>query len=187
MKLLLHTCCGPCSIYPLTELRQDYEISAFFFNPNIHPFREFKKRREALLAYCKKENIPVVDTSTYGLQEFLRKVVFHERERCAICYSWRLEETARKAAAEGFHSFSTTLLYSRYQNHAQLKICGSKLSQKYGVDFVYRDFREGWQYGIDKSIELGMYRQPYCGCIYSEQERYDKSLRKKTNNSRLKR
>jgi predicted adenine nucleotide alpha hydrolase (AANH) superfamily ATPase len=179
VKLLLHTCCGPCTVYPLRELLKDYSVSAFFFNPNIHPFQEFKKRRNSLREYCETIKIPIVDLGTYGLQDFLRKVVFHEKERCATCYAWRMDETAKKAAESGFDCFTTTLLYSRYQDHEKIKRCGFSLAEKYGVEFIYRDFREGWQYGIDKSIELGMYRQPYCGCIYSEQERYDKSLRKK--------
>lgn len=174
MRILLHTCCGPCSIYPISELRQDYEISALFFNPNIHPFLEFKKRRETLLSYCADQNVPVLDSGQYGLAEFLQRVVFHEQQRCMICYSWRMEETARTASEAGFSGFSTTLLYSLYQNHEQLKKYGLALAKKYTIEFIYRDFREGWQIGIDKSRELGMYRQPYCGCIYSEQERYDK-------------
>ena len=174
MKLLLHTCCGPCSIFPITELRQDYEISTLFFNPNIHPFQEFTKRRETLLAYCSNQNIAVIDSGQYGLEEFLQRVVFREQQRCKICYSWRMEHTARTAAAAGFSGFSTTLLYSRYQNHEQLKEYGFALAEKHNIEFIYRDFREGWQIGIDRSRELGMYRQPYCGCIYSEQERYEK-------------
>ncbi len=178
MKLLLHTCCGPCTIYPLSLLRKTYKVSAIFFNPNIHPYREFKKRRSTFLAYCESEKVPVLDAGSYGLTEFLRKVVFHENRRCRICYSWRLEETARRASEGGFSSFSTTLLYSRYQNHEEIRNVGLLLAKKYNIDFIYADFREGWQFGIDKSKELDMYRQPYCGCIFSEQERYDKSLYK---------
>lgn len=181
MKLLLHTCCGPCSIYPIEQLSQDYEISAFFFNPNIHPYKEFKKRRNSLREHCERLKIPIADLGKYGLQDYLRKVVFHENKRCTICYAWRMEETALKATELGLDAFSTTLLYSRYQDHEKLQRCGIELSKKYNISFVYKDFREGWQYGIDRSIELGMYRQPYCGCVYSEQERYDKSLRKELN------
>ncbi len=179
MKTLLHTCCGPCSIYPLLELRDKYKISAFFFNPNIHPFQEFKRRKQAFLAYFESQKVDIVDSGEYGLNDFLRKVVFNEENRCTICYSWRMEETARRAVEEGFQAFTTTLLYSRYQDHAQLKTFGFYLAQKYQIEFIYKDFREGWQYGIDKSKELDMYRQPYCGCIFSEQERYDKKFRKK--------
>lgn len=183
MRLLLHTCCGPCSIYPITELQQHFEISAFFFNPNIHPFLEFKKRKETLLTFCDQQKVQVLDSGTYGLEQFLQRVVFREQHRCLVCYSWRMEETARRASEEGFYGFSSTLLYSRYQNHEQLKECGFALAKKYNIQFIYRDFREGWQIGIDKSRELGMYRQPYCGCIYSEQERYDKK-RGITHNSK---
>lgn len=172
MKLLLHTCCGPCSIYPIEQLRQEHQISALFFNPNIHPYQEFKRRQETLLAYCNGENIPVLDAGSYGLEKYLRKVVHREADRCRICYSWRMEETAKIAADNGFSAFSTTLLYSRYQNHEELKRCGTALAEKYGLEYLYRDFRDGWQYGIARSKELGMYRQPYCGCIYSEYERY---------------
>lgn len=124
-------------------------------------------------------NIPVIGEQRYGLTEYLRKVVNNEHRKCTICYSWRMEETARTAVENGFEFFSTTLLYSRYQDHEQLRKCGKRLETKYGVNFIYHDFRVGWQEGIDKSIAKQMYRQPYCGCIYSEQERYDKQLRKK--------
>ncbi|WP_136809139.1 epoxyqueuosine reductase QueH [Desulfosediminicola flagellatus] len=184
MKILLHTCCGPCSIYPIEELSKEYAVSAYFFNPNIHPFQEFKRRKNSLREYCEKNRIPIIDLGSYGMKEFLRKVVFHENTRCNVCYSWRMEETAKRAAEDGFEAFTTTLLYSRYQNHDKLRQCGTELAEKYGISFIYKDFREGWQYGIDKSIELGMYRQPYCGCIYSEQERYDKLLRKKNNTTK---
>ena len=177
MRLLLHTCCGPCAIYPIERLRQDHDISAFFFNPNIHPFQEFKRRQETLIDYCRSLHIPVVDQGIYGLTEFARRVAFHEQERCTICYSWRMEEVARRAAEEGFDSFSTTLLYSRYQDHQALKDFGFSLAEKYGITYLYEDFRVGWQRGIDLSREYGMYRQPYCGCMYSEQDRYDRSRR----------
>lgn len=165
----------------MEQLRQDHQISAFFFNPNIHPFQEFKRRQETLLAYCSAENIPVIDKGSYGLQEYLQKVVFREKERCRICYQWRMEETARRAALEGFEGFSTTLLYSRIQDHEELKKCGFSLAEKYSIAYVYRDLRGGWQYGINKSKQYGMYRQPYCGCIYSEQDRYDPAKRKSNN------
>lgn len=179
MKLLLHTCCGPCSIYPLEQLRRDHDISAFFFNPNIHPYLEFKRRQETLLTYCEAENIPVVDKGEYGLTEYLRKVAYSEEVRCRICYQWRMEETAKRAAQDGFEGFSTTLLYSRFQDHEELKKCGFELAYRYGITYVYEDLRAGWQYGIDKSREYAMYRQPYCGCIFSEQDRYDPAKRKK--------
>ena len=180
MNILLHACCGPCTIYPLSVLRtQNHDVTAYFNNPNIHPFKEFKRRLNTLKDYAVAENLPLVTEEEYGLTEFLQKVVFKEQARCPICYQMRLEKTAEYAAEHGYDAFTTTLLYSRYQNHEQLKKSCVTLAQHYSLKFVYEDFRLGWQQGIDLSIEKEMYRQPYCGCIYSEQERYDKSLRKK--------
>lgn len=179
MKLLLHSCCGPCTIYPLSVLKtQNHEVTAYFNNPNIHPYKEFKRRLNTLKEYADAEKLPLVTENQYGLSEFLRKVVFKEHVRCPICYEMRLEKTATYAAENGFDGFTTTLLYSRYQNHAVIVDTCKKLAASHSLSFVYEDFRAGWQQGIDMSIEKAMYRQPYCGCIYSEQERYDKSLRK---------
>jgi len=180
MRVLIHVCCGPCTIYPLALLREEgFEVSGYFYNPNIHPYREFKRRIGGLVELAAAKKFVVEIDRDYGLKEYLRRVVFHEQQRCGICYDMRLEATARKAAAEGCESFTTTLLYSKYQNHALIRAKGEQLAQQYGLNFLYRDFREGWQQGIDESIALDLYRQPYCGCIYSEQERYDKKLRKK--------
>ncbi len=179
MKILLHTCCGPCAIYPLSRLRaQGHQVSGYFYNPNIHPFREFKKRLAALRIFADREGFEVVYDSNYGLREYLRKVVHREQERCRICYDMRLGEVARLAAEQGFEAFSTTLLYSRYQQHGEIRSQGEELAVRHGLVFHYEDFRQGWQEGIDRSIALELYRQPYCGCIYSEQERYDKKMRK---------
>lgn len=182
MKILLHVCCGPCTIYPLQVLRaQGYTVEGYFFNPNIHPYREFKRRIDALRELADREKFSVAIDTQYGLQEYLRRVVFHEQKRCSICYDLRLEQVARTAATMGVDAFSSTLLYSRYQNHEQIREKGQQLAQKFGVAFHYQDFRQGWQEGIEKAKEMGLYRQPYCGCIYSEQERYDKKLRKINN------
>jgi len=180
MKIFLHVCCGPCTIYPLTVLREEgAEVTAHFFNPNIHPFKEFRKRLSTLQDYAKHTKLSLVVDSNYGLTGFVRQIAFHEAERCNICYLMRLEKTASLAKEMGFDAFSTTLLYSKYQRHPYLLSLCQDLSKKHNIHFYYQDFREGWDYGIDISKKLEMYRQPYCGCIYSEQERYDKSLRKK--------
>jgi epoxyqueuosine reductase len=179
MRLLLHTCCGPCLIYPQKVLRAEgMAVTAYFHNPNIHPYREFAARLGTCREYLEVLALPHLLDREYGLTSFLRQVVFRERERCASCYAMRLEKTAALAAREGFDGFSTTLLYSRYQNHQLIKSTGERLAEMFGLAFVYRDFREGWQEGINRSKEMGMYRQAYCGCIYSEQERYDKRLHK---------
>ena len=154
-------------------------MTAYYHNPNIHPFKEFKRRLDTLKEFSAAEKFPLIADENYGLTEFLQQVVFKEKVRCPICYEMRLEKTALYAAENGFDGFTTTLLYSRYQNHEIIKKQCTDFADKYSLSFIYDDFRTGWQQGIDQSIEKDMYRQPYCGCIYSEQERYDKSLRKK--------
>ena len=176
MKLLLHTCCGPCSIVPVRALRAEgLEPTGFFYPHNIHPFTECRQRRETLTGYARSIDLPVLYGDGYDLEGFLRRIAFHETERCLICYRERLQATAALAKTEGFAAFSSTLLYSRYQNHPALRRIGEATAGAIGIAFVYRDFRTGWQEGIDESRRLGMYRQKYCGCIYSEKERYFKN------------
>ena len=183
MNILLHVCCGPCAVYPLHRLReQGHRVKGYFYNPNIHPFSEFARRVAALKDFVRQTAFSIDIDERYGLTEYLRRVVFHEERRCAVCYDLRLERAARKAAGEKAEAFTTTLLYSRYQNHEQIRETGMRLADRYGVEFHYEDYRRGWQEGIDGSRAMGLYRQPYCGCLYSEQERYDKSLRKKLRN-----
>jgi epoxyqueuosine reductase len=185
MKLLLHVCCAPCSTFTLSRLRkQDIDVSGYFYNPNIHPFREFRKRLASLRDFSKDKNFSIEMETEYGLTEYLQKVVFHEKERCMICYNMRLEKTAQQAVKSGADAFSSTLLYSRYQNHEAIAKIGREMAKKYGVQFYYDDFRSGWQDGIDRAIAMDLYRQPYCGCIYSEQERYDKKLQKRLRKER---
>lgn len=185
MKLLLHVCCAPCSTYTLTKLReQDIDVSAYFYNPNIHPFREFKKRLETLKEFAIRADLELLTEDDYGLTEYLRKVVFNEKQRCSICYDMRLQKTAEQAVKLGADAFTTTLLYSRYQNHENIVKIGKEIADMVGIEFYYEDFRRGWQEGIDQAIEMDLYRQPYCGCIYSEQERYDNRLKKKLRKER---
>ncbi len=187
MKLLLHTCCGPCLLYPLKVLRElQCDTTGYFYNPNIHPFTEFKKRLDSLISVAEDLTIPLVVDRNYGLVTFTRKVVHNEENRCSLCYDLRLQETAQLAKRDGFTHFSTTLLYSRYQKHDLIKDKCVKLADEHGIQFFYHDFREGWQSGIDESIDRSLYRQPYCGCIYSEQERYDNRLKKKLRKIRKK-
>jgi Uncharacterized protein conserved in bacteria len=179
MRILLHVCCGPCMVYPLRRLReQGYETTGFFFNPNIHPYREFRHRLDTVRQFAGAAGCPMEIDDQYGLTEYLRRVVFHEADRCARCYDLRLTAAAARAAADGFDAFSSTLLYSKYQNHRLLNMLGEQSAHAHGIRWHYEDFRTGWQEGIDESIRLGLYRQPYCGCIYSEQERYDKQMSK---------
>lgn len=175
MNILLHTCCGPCTIYPLKTLRSEgFAVTGFFYRHNIHPFTECRKREDTLTAYAASVGLPLVVQEGYDLEGFLRKAVFREKHRCDICYRSRLEETAIRARDGGFEAFSSTLLYSRYQRHDRIREIAEELATEYGLAFIYRDFRSGWTEGIVESKRLGMYRQPYCGCIYSEKDRYYK-------------
>ena len=172
-NILLHICCGPCAVFPLRRLRTEgWSVTGFFFNHNIHPYQEYRKRLDTVQAFAGQEEVPVTVRDEYRLEEFLAAVAAAPALRCRYCYESRLEETARAAADDGFSAWSTSLLYSRYQRHDEICELAGKLSQRYGVSFYYDDYRTGWQEGIRLSKELGMYRQQYCGCIYSEKERY---------------
>jgi len=173
MRILLHTCCGPCALYPLLTLRAaGHDVTGFFYNHNIHPYQEYALRRDAVLQMAEQETMPLIMRDDYDLEGFLANVAAAPQERCSYCYTSRLKATAQMAAAEGFEAFTASLLYSRYQKHDEIRISGEKLGSEYGVPFYYQDFRPGWQEGIKVSKELGLYRQQYCGCIYSEKERY---------------
>ncbi len=179
METLLHVCCGPCTIYPLSQLRHSgHKVTGYFFNPNIHPYREFRRRLKSLENLADTSQLHLKLDRDYGLTEFLRQIVFHESNRCEICYDIRLSKTVEYAKENGYEAFSTTLLYSKFQNHNLIKEKCTELAGHFSIQFLYDDFRVGWQKGIDTSLELDLYRQPYCGCIYSEQERYDNRLKK---------
>jgi predicted adenine nucleotide alpha hydrolase (AANH) superfamily ATPase len=155
------------------------KVTGYFYNPNIHPYREFTKRLQGVEQLAAARDLPVEYCRDYGLREYMRQVVFNEDSRCRICYEMRLTEVILRAKKMRADGFSTTLLYSRYQNHELIKSLAEKLAAQHDIPFYYQDFRVGWQQGIDMSKEMELYRQSYCGCIYSEQERYDKRCRKK--------
>ena len=182
MNLLLHMCCGPCSCYPVKKLREDgIEPTGYFFNPNIHPYKEWDMRLNTEKEFAEKVDIKIITDENYMLRDFLKKALMAEsveNGRCRMCYTWRLEQAAKFAAENGFDSFTSTLFYSIYQQHDLMKETAEFFAEKYGVSFYYEDFRTGWQEGTDISIDLGLYRQPYCGCIFSEEERYSKAIRK---------
>ncbi|MBI5809991.1 MAG: epoxyqueuosine reductase QueH [Deltaproteobacteria bacterium] len=191
MRILVHICCGPCSIYPLkTMLNEKARFTGFFHNPNIHPLSEFKKRLDAIKTLARYLSIDIICDERYRPMDFIRGANSSSEGksekrppkdiRCSYCLASRLEETAKAAVRDGFDAFSTSLLYSRYQNHEEIKRTGAGLSKRYGITFFYGDFRTGWQEGIDSSKSMGLYRQKYCGCIYSKIERY--SHRKRAAN-----
>ena len=174
MKLLLHTCCAPCSVYCIKSLREEgIEPTVYWFNPNIHPYMEYKARRDTLKEYTKSIGVNAIFEENYGLREFCKNVIDNLENRCVkYCYRVRLEQTAKYAKENGYDTFSTTLLISPYQNHEALKQIGEEMAEKYGLTFLYRDFRPGFREGQNEARELGLYMQKYCGCVFSERGRY---------------
>lgn len=175
MKVLLHVCCANCAIYPIKTMREKgLEVMGFFYRHNIHPFTECLRRQEALQSYAEQNNLKVIYQEGYDLEGFIQNVVFRESERCNYCYHDRLRSTALLAKRGKFDYFSTTLLYSKHQKHDLIRAMGESIGKSTGIEFLYEDFREGWIEGIECSKQMGLYRQHYCGCIYSEKERYYK-------------
>ena len=173
MKLLLHTCCAPCSVYCIQKLRKDnIEPVIYWYNPNIHPYMEYKARRDTLKEYTKSIGVEAIFEENYGLREFCKNVINDIDNRCQYCYRTRLEKTVQYAKENGYDAFCTTLLISPYQNHEKLKQTGEELEKEYGIHFYYQDFREGFRQGQNEARELGLYMQKYCGCIFSEEIRY---------------
>ena len=171
--LLLHTCCAPCLIGALPMLIKDFdEICCFWYGPNIHPYTEYRARLDALCAYTKKNSINLIVRDRYGLLEFTKNVIDNLKERCGYCHRARLEETAKAAKEGGFGAFSATLLVSPWQNHEMIKETGEKCAKEYGTDFFYKDFRPNFREGQKAAKEAGIYMQKYCGCIFSEEERF---------------
>lgn len=176
MKLLMHACCAPCSVYCIDKLREEgIEPTIYWYNPNIHPYKEYEARRDCLKEYTKSINVNCIIEDEYGLDEFCKNVSNDLENRCAnYCYPVRLRKTFEYAKEHGYDAVTTTLLYSIYQNHNFIKAYCEKLSKEYGIEFLYRDFRYGFWEGHDKAKELGLYMQKYCGCVFSEEDRYVK-------------
>ena len=179
-KLLLHTCCAPCSVYCIDSLRAEkIEPTVFWYNPNIHPYIEYKTRRDCLKDYLKSIQVKGIFKENYGLDNFCKNVVNDIPNRCVnYCYRARLSETVKFAKENGYEYFSTTLLVSPYQKHEELKAVCEELADLSGVKFLYRDFRVGFREGQAKARTLGMYMQKYCGCIFSEEDRYKNQIEK---------
>ena len=174
MKLLMHTCCAPCSVYCIDNLReQNIEPTLYWYNPNIHPYKEYQARRDCLKDYANNIGITAIFEEEYGLKEFCKNVIDDLENRCTnYCYKVRLEKTIQYAKQNGYDTFTTTLFVSPYQKHDQLKKICEELAQKYDINFLYIDFRAGFRQGQAKARELGLYMQKYCGCVFSEEMRY---------------
>lgn len=172
----MHICCANCSLYPLKSfLSKGINIRGLWFNPNIHPYTEYNMRLESVERLEKLWHLDIEYIDCYGLKEFLKAVVEREEDRCILCYSMRLEEVARTAKKMRLDGFTTTLLVSPYQKFDMIIDIGSEMGKRYSIPFYFEDFRPGWKPNITLSKELGLYRQKYCGCVYSEMERYIKT------------
>jgi predicted adenine nucleotide alpha hydrolase (AANH) superfamily ATPase len=178
-SVLLHVCCGPCGLMPVRMLRAEgFAVTGVFYNPNIHPLREYLLRRAALLEAADRLELPLLwpdpEQAAWNLPQWLRAVPANadKNMRCRACYALRLAHVARWAG--DFDFFTSSLLYSRRQAHASIAEEGEKAAQRVGTAFLYRDFRPTWQEGIRLSKAWGLYRQQYCACVYSETERYGK-------------
>lgn len=177
MKLLLHICCAPCSAACIKVLREEnIDIVGYWYNPNIHPFKEYDNRLKALKEYSKMINLNVIYDDFYGLDEFVKNTVNIIDNRCGYCYLFRMERVVKYAHDNGYDAFSSTLFISPYQKHDLLKSICEKLSKKYNIKFLYRDFRPYYELGREMFRETGLYMQKYCGCIFSERERYKKEI-----------
>ncbi|MDI6855927.1 MAG: epoxyqueuosine reductase QueH [Candidatus Thermoplasmatota archaeon] len=178
MKILTHVCCAPCFTYVHKKLKEEgNEVIGFWYNPNIHPFLEYRARLESLLRYQELENVEIIYKDEYNLKEFLKGQV-NAKDRCKFCYEHRLRETAKTSKEKGFEAFTTTLLESPFQKHELIKEIGEKSGKEFGVKFYYEDFRAGHEQGKKLASALSLYRQRYCGCIFSEHERFGKRVGK---------
>lgn len=173
MKLLLHICCAVCVAGLLERFKDEgIEITGYFYNPNIHPFQEFKKRMRAVEVLTEQGKITVHYEREYHLKEFLRQVVFKEDKRCEICYQTRLRKTAEFARNNGFEAFSSTLITSPEQKQNLIRTIGERVSKEVGIPFHYESLTNLYLKGKEIARKRSLYRQQYCGCVYSEYERY---------------
>ncbi len=173
MKVLLHICCAPCSIYTLESLKSEgMDVLGYFYNPNIHPYTEFVKRLRTLENYAAISLLPLTIDKGYEVEDFFKGVLEYGKKRCLFCYRMRLEKAFIEGKKRSVDAVTTTLLYSKYQRHDDIRSTGEELADRYNVRFLYRDFRVGWKKGIEESRRINMYRQQYCGCLLSERERF---------------
>ena len=173
MRLLMHICCAPCANAPVELLRSEgVEVTGFWYNPNIHPVTEYCARRDCLREYAKTVALPLIEKDEYGLRAFCRAIGENFDGRCASCYEMRLDETARTAKEMGFDAFTSSLFISPYQNHELMRAVAERAAEKYGVAFCYRDFRPLFREGQENARAMGFYMQKYCGCVFSEEDRY---------------
>ncbi|SNQ61847.1 epoxyqueuosine reductase QueH [Candidatus Methanoperedens nitratireducens] len=178
MQILVHICCAPCFTYPHKRLVEEgHDVTGFFYNPNIHPYLEYKNRLESLEKYVELKGARMIYKDDYNIESYLRGALDAD-DRCRFCYTMRLTEAAKTACTLGFEAFTTTLLISPYQEHEVLIETGKKAADENGIEFYYEDFKEGYRESRELARGFGLYMQKYCGCIFSEKERYCKTKNK---------
>lgn len=174
-SLLLHVCCGPCAAYCVKHWQsRGFHVTPFWYNPNVHPFTEHQLRLEAMRKLAQDAALPLIVAPGYDVISYFRAVAGHESERCGDCFRLRLSRTATEARERGFEAFTTTLFISPYQKHQLLREVGRELAQSSGLDFLEDDLTSGFRESHRLSREMGLYHQKYCGCLYSEWERFGK-------------
>jgi predicted adenine nucleotide alpha hydrolase (AANH) superfamily ATPase len=172
-KLLLHTCCAPCVTVPVERTRSDYEVSCFFYNPNIHPKDEYLKRLKELIKLTKELDFKII-IPDYDSKHWFELVKGLEDEpeggkRCAVCFNMRLQEAAKYAKQNKFDSFTTTLSISPYKNSKLINQIGIEIGEQYQIAFLETDFKkkDGYRRSMELSKQHKLYRQKYCGCVFS--------------------
>lgn len=172
MKLLLHMCCAPCSVAIIEKFRNEstMSIEGLFYNPNIHPFEEYEKRKLSIMQLSDEYSFEVNYNDDYKYDYWKNNLGTDKLLRCNTCYSLRLDTVARFAKENSFDAFTTSLLISPYQNHELIKNMGKTFADKYGIEFYYEDFRELYRKGREISRGKHYYMQKYCGCFYSFSE-----------------
>ncbi|UCZ55584.1 epoxyqueuosine reductase QueH [Desulfurispirillum indicum] len=178
LRMLLHACCAPCSGPVIEQLVQEYQVTLYFYNPNIHPRDEYIQRRNELVRWAHRNpevDIVIADDDSRTWFEIIRG---YEQEpekglRCTICYGMRLEKSARYAAAHGYDIFTTTLSISPHKDAERINALGEDAASRSGVRFLQANFKKkgGFQRSLQISREMGFYRQHYCGCLYSMERR----------------
>ena len=178
-KVLIHVCCAHCAAYTAEYWRQQgYETAGFWYNPNIHPYTEHQQRLESMKLLAKEINLPLIISPDYDIIEYFRRVAGKETERCRQCFELRLNKTAAAALENGCDAFTTTLLISPHQKHDLIKEAGEMVAGEKGLVFLYADLRKRYSDSRHITKPMDLYRQQYCGCVYSEWERYNQEKTK---------
>lgn len=172
-KILLHACCAPCAAVPVRRLSEIYDVTLYFYNPNIHPEKEYTFRKQEIIALCQRWHLDI-ETGPYDMEAWFDRIRGFEHEpergaRCEICIRMRLEKTAKLARKRGYDGFTSTLSLSPLKSIRMIQKLGEEIAKQTGVKFLCDDFKkkDGFKQSVKISKTEGLYRQDYCGCIYS--------------------